>query len=208
MSVMITAITKRQQFQTCYKTAQKMQKCKAPDCQNEFEYISIGRGFSRRLYCSQQCRNRHVSQQRFMSDPQKVRQTNLDSYRKHKDRILAERREKYWNNREKGTTKTKQKANPERSVFRTRRYQLTKKTSTDRPITWKQWQSILKACRGKCFYCGIDSDNLTQDHIVPISKGGPDSEENIVAACITCNKRKSNLDVGDFLVRLRHPGLA
>jgi len=46
-----------------------------------------------------------------------------------------------------------------------------------------------------CQYCGSRS-NLTVDHVVPRSKGGASSWENIVAFCAPCNRRK-----GDALPR-------
>src|SRR5207302_8776749 len=42
-----------------------------------------------------------------------------------------------------------------------------------------------------CQYCGSHS-NLTVDHVVPRSKGGVSSWENIVASCAPCNRRKGN----------------
>lgn len=46
-----------------------------------------------------------------------------------------------------------------------------------------------------CQYCGSRS-NLTVDHVIPRSKGGPSSWDNIVASCAPCNRRK-----GDALPR-------
>ncbi len=42
-----------------------------------------------------------------------------------------------------------------------------------------------------CQYCGSRS-NLTVDHVIPRSKGGMSSWENIVAACAPCNRRKGD----------------
>ena len=42
-----------------------------------------------------------------------------------------------------------------------------------------------------CQYCGARS-NLTVDHVIPRSKGGGSSWENIVAACAPCNRRKGD----------------
>ena len=45
--------------------------------------------------------------------------------------------------------------------------------------------------RFECQYCG-DRDDLTFDHIVPRSKGGQTTWDNVCAACSTCNLRKGN----------------
>lgn len=42
-----------------------------------------------------------------------------------------------------------------------------------------------------CQYCGSRS-NLTVDHVIPRSKGGESSWENIVASCGPCNRRKGD----------------
>ncbi len=42
-----------------------------------------------------------------------------------------------------------------------------------------------------CQYCGSRGD-LTFDHVLPRSKGGQTSWENVVAACSPCNLRKAN----------------
>lgn len=45
-----------------------------------------------------------------------------------------------------------------------------------------------------CLYCGNDfpRPQLTRDHVLPVSKGGRDVWENVVAACFHCNSRKGN----------------
>ena len=43
-----------------------------------------------------------------------------------------------------------------------------------------------------CQYCGARS-NLTVDHVIPRSKGGTSTWENIVASCAPCNRRKGDL---------------
>jgi 5-methylcytosine-specific restriction endonuclease McrA len=42
-----------------------------------------------------------------------------------------------------------------------------------------------------CQYCG-SRQNLTVDHVIPRSKGGPSTWENIVASCAPCNRRKGD----------------
>lgn len=53
-----------------------------------------------------------------------------------------------------------------------------------------------------CQYCGSRS-NLTVDHVVPRSKGGNSSWENIVASCAPCNRRKGDLLPRQAGMRLR-----
>ena len=43
----------------------------------------------------------------------------------------------------------------------------------------------------QCQYCG-SHDDLTFDHVIPRSKGGRTTWENVVAACAPCNLRKAN----------------
>jgi 5-methylcytosine-specific restriction endonuclease McrA len=53
-----------------------------------------------------------------------------------------------------------------------------------------------------CQYCGAPAENL--DHVVPRSKGGSHSWDNVVAACRRCNSRKENRrpeDAGLHLAR-------
>ncbi len=42
-----------------------------------------------------------------------------------------------------------------------------------------------------CQYCGSRA-NLTVDHVIPRSKGGLSSWDNIVASCAPCNRRKGD----------------
>lgn len=53
-------------------------------------------------------------------------------------------------------------------------------------------KNILRRDGYRCQYCGTYSTNLTVDHIIPKSRGGSDTWENLVAACISCNNKKGN----------------
>jgi 5-methylcytosine-specific restriction endonuclease McrA len=43
-----------------------------------------------------------------------------------------------------------------------------------------------------CQYCGTTHGNLTVDHVIPRSKGGGSSWDNIVTCCAPCNRRKGD----------------
>jgi 5-methylcytosine-specific restriction endonuclease McrA len=53
-----------------------------------------------------------------------------------------------------------------------------------------------------CQYCGARS-NLTVDHVVPRSKGGSSTWDNIVASCAPCNRRKGNSEPRQVGMRLQ-----
>lgn len=53
-------------------------------------------------------------------------------------------------------------------------------------------KNILRRDGHKCQYCGASSITLTVDHIIPKSRGGEDSWENLVSACLRCNNRKGS----------------
>jgi 5-methylcytosine-specific restriction endonuclease McrA len=43
-----------------------------------------------------------------------------------------------------------------------------------------------------CQYCGNQRGTLTIDHVIPRSKGGSSSWDNIVTCCAPCNRRKGD----------------
>jgi 5-methylcytosine-specific restriction endonuclease McrA len=55
-------------------------------------------------------------------------------------------------------------------------------------------KNILLRDRNSCQYCGVvlSASDLTLDHVIPRSRGGNSTWENLVACCHTCNRRKGN----------------
>src|SRR6202161_666390 len=55
-------------------------------------------------------------------------------------------------------------------------------------------KNILLRDRNSCQYCGVvlPSSELTLDHVIPRSRGGNSTWENLVACCHGCNRRKGN----------------
>ncbi|NQT05397.1 MAG: HNH endonuclease [Dehalococcoidia bacterium] len=42
-----------------------------------------------------------------------------------------------------------------------------------------------------CQYCGKETKNLTLDHVIPRYRDGQHTWENVVSACVPCNRRKA-----------------
>ncbi len=57
---------------------------------------------------------------------------------------------------------------------------------------------------GRCELCGrkILLDDMTIDHIIPLSKGGEDDVENLSCTCYPCNLFKGNILPDDFMERV------
>jgi 5-methylcytosine-specific restriction endonuclease McrA len=53
-------------------------------------------------------------------------------------------------------------------------------------------KNILRRDGHRCQYCGRSDVPLTVDHVLPLSKSGGDSWENLVTACVSCNNRKGD----------------
>jgi hypothetical protein len=51
--------------------------------------------------------------------------------------------------------------------------------------------AVWRRDQGRCARCG-SRENLEYDHIVPVSKGGGNTERNIELLCQNCNRSKSN----------------
>ena len=53
-------------------------------------------------------------------------------------------------------------------------------------------KNIIKRDGHQCQYCGTRDAPITVDHIVPKDRGGGDTWENLVCACVECNAKKRN----------------
>jgi 5-methylcytosine-specific restriction endonuclease McrA len=74
--------------------------------------------------------------------------------------------------------------------------------AADNDLTAAQWATIRSAW-GCCAYCGDTEAPLQKDCVLPLSRGGRYTIENVVPACPSCNASKSNDEVTGWLRRKR-----
>ena len=55
--------------------------------------------------------------------------------------------------------------------------------------TQKEWDELCCKHDNKCLSCG-SGNKLTIDHVIPISKGGPNTIDNLQPLCLVCNLSK------------------
>ena len=129
----------------------------------------------------------------------------------HANRNKERERRRLWriNNPEKASAQDRatRLRNLEKARAKDRNYQQThleenalkesarrakKRNASVNDLTIEQWREIKDHYGHRCVYCGRKMQRLTQDHIVPLSKGGTHTFSNIVPACLSCNSRKGN----------------
>jgi 5-methylcytosine-specific restriction endonuclease McrA len=87
-------------------------------------------------------------------------------------------------------------ANYEKYLQVKRSYQHERKSALKEKIKYEDWMRILERFDYKCLRCG-EIDDLTQDHVVPLSKGGRNHISNIQPLCRVCNSWKNTKTI-DF----------
>lgn len=107
---------------------------------------------------------------------------------------------------------------PSRTILIPRVIQLLRYDRVPRRDVRFTRRNVFYRDRNRCQYCGrvFPQRLLNLDHVVPLSRGGTSSWENVVCACVECNCRKGNRtpdEAGMTLVRRprkpsTQPGLA
>jgi 5-methylcytosine-specific restriction endonuclease McrA len=64
---------------------------------------------------------------------------------------------------------------------------------------------IFNRDRYTCQYCGQQTRQLTLDHIIPRYRGGQHTWENVVGACVACNRRKAGRTPQEAGMKLIRP---
>lgn len=70
-------------------------------------------------------------------------------------------------------------------------------------VSLGEWNRIKEIWGHRCAYCGT-LGKLTQDHVVPLSRGGKHVPTNLVPACVACNVSKWRHPVDGWLVSKGH----
>ena len=116
------------------------------------------------------------------------RKYNRKYYADHRKKILEQRK----NNRLKATIKQKENASN-----RYKKYLYSKaaeEIGVKSDFSVNDWNNCKKYFDNKCAYCGKDTKNLCQDHLIPRNKNGAYTCLNIVPSCASCNSKKQDND--------------
>ncbi|GAB2758866.1 HNH endonuclease signature motif containing protein [Nocardioides salsibiostraticola] len=73
-------------------------------------------------------------------------------------------------------------------------------SKVEHDLTDAQWLALKAAWEG-CAYCGASNNALQKDCVLPISRGGRYTLDNVVPACGSCNASKCNAEVTGWMRR-------
>lgn len=117
-------------------------------------------------------------------------QRSREFYQRNTGKFAQSRRAWYLANRDVAIAASKRwaEANPERAALTSRLKKQRRRAAG--VLTATEWREIQAKYGHRCLACASDGP-LTIDHVVPVSKGGSNTAENIQPLCGTCNSSKS-----------------
>lgn len=113
----------------------------------------------------------------------------------HQEEIKIYRQE-YGKNNRKALSDNKRewrRLNPQKFKAEKARRRALEKSAVG-VISEQEWADRLAVYDGRCAYCLVVLVEITQDHVVPLSRGGSHTIDNVVPACRSCNSKKKDGD--------------
>ena len=83
--------------------------------------------------------------------------------------------------------------------------QCAKEINIESTLTPEEWKEICESCGFICILCGeklttISNkvNTLTLEHILPLTRGGKNTADNVAPACFVCNSAKRDMTFAEF----------
>lgn len=150
--------------------------------------------------------------QYYRNNSEKIKKSNLQWHHENRERQNENSRQWHRKNRErsqrnnlkwnrdnpgkvKETSRRWQMENPEKVRASSNRHRVLKTSAQSEPYNFK---AICSHYNNRCVSCGRGDLPLAADHIVPLSKGGPDTADNIQPLCKPCNSSKGDHHQTDY----------
>jgi 5-methylcytosine-specific restriction endonuclease McrA len=143
-----------------------------------------------------------------VNNPNKYKDQNKNYYLKNKEKVAEYSRKRYLDNREyflakqrEWVERNKEWVSKYKKNWASRNKESTRVSSQkcrarrleamgNDIITLEEWLRVLDFYGHRCLCCGND-ENISMDHIVPLSRGGKHSIDNVQPLCKSCNSKKS-----------------
>jgi len=93
-----------------------------------------------------------------------------------------------------------QKSHPEYNRAQTRDHNHRKRAGgLPSDVNRQSWEVLVVEWNGRCAYCGIRPERITQDHVVPLARGGSHTIANLRPACQRCNSSKGTKLLAEWI---------
>lgn len=150
-------------------------------------------------------RHRRFSKKRYLRKREEYLAKHKEYYKENRDRILGRVKEYYANNRETRLTYLKkwQREHPEKNVEQNAKRRALELAAMGNLVSLKEFVRSTKSKRTVvCYYCQkrFSSKKLHFDHIIPLSKGGAHSVDNLCVSCPKCNRSKHARFIASFKI--------
>jgi 5-methylcytosine-specific restriction endonuclease McrA len=83
-----------------------------------------------------------------------------------------------------------QQANPDKVLLNIQRRRARKAKAGIYQITERDWRRLVARFDHRCAYCG-EARPLTQEHVIPLARGGRHAIGNLLPVCSPCNSSKN-----------------
>ena len=190
------------EFHECRNHKDGLQNtCKT--CKTEYHYSNLDGAQERgRRHYTANCEAIKARARHYNSTHQEERQEYAKQYRDIHEAELKIRRAEYYKEhtgkikaRAKAWNKTS-KGKAARQLVKARR-RLVQQVGD---LTLQEWEALIKQYF-TCAYCGHPFDDaihkMTLDHIVPLSRNGQHTGDNVLPVCAKCNSEKHTSLLGD-----------
>jgi 5-methylcytosine-specific restriction endonuclease McrA len=134
------------------------------------------------------------------ADPERTKKSHLDSYYRRWFALWAHRNSPEEKKRRRAYGHAYRRAHLAQDCAKAKRRYAMKRGAVGRHTV----EEFLKVCADqayKCKYCmcPLLLQTVTEDHVVPVSRGGTDYIDNIVASCHLCNSRKKAKPAEEYM---------
>ena len=124
---------------------------------------------------------------------------NRTYHAENKERLNENKKQYRRDNKERITAVQKQYYEDNRAAYINRAGLRKRKVAAINELLPGEWEAMVEECGNVCIVPGCENMPVTQDHVVPLSKGGRHHIVNLQPICLPCNVAKGT-DTADYRI--------